>query len=489
MRCLALSQAWQAQGGAVVFLSYCQSDALRQRIKSTGVCFIPLDNSHPNPSDLQMTLLRLQGLTVRHAQRPWLVLDGYHFDPAYQRAVRAAGYRVLVIDDTAHLPHYHADVLLNQNINAERLPYRCDSDTLLLLGTRYVLLRSEFLTWREWQREIPDVAHRVLITLGGGDPENVTLEVVQALQQMGVDGLEAVVVIGGSNPHHEKLQVATAQFPFRLVHDAPNMPELMAWADVAISAGGITCWELAFMGLPSLILVLAGNQRGIAEGLGEVGAAVNLGWLEQVRGARIADELSALCRDRDKRLKLLHNSQQLVDGDGARRAITVITGLESLKLDESMLVIRRATFEDALQIWRLANDPVVRMNSFNPDPIPLDHHIEWYKDKISNPNSHIWILEFGGAVVAQARYDRIDSNNAEVHFWVAAPFRGKGLGTKVLERTWQYACEEMGVNHIKGLVFTTNIPSVRAFMKGEFRLVEELQQHGHSCYVFERSCS
>ena len=53
----------------------------------------------------------------------------------------------------------------------------------------------------------------------------------------------------------------------RLVVNAPNMAELMAWADVAISAAGSTAWELACMGLPAALIVVAENQTGIAAAL------------------------------------------------------------------------------------------------------------------------------------------------------------------------------------------------------------------------------
>jgi UDP-2,4-diacetamido-2,4,6-trideoxy-beta-L-altropyranose hydrolase len=254
------------------------------------------------------------------------VLDGYHFDPGYQRQIREAGHRLLVIDDAAHLDHYYADMVLNQNINAERLHYPCEPDTRLLLGTRYALLRSEFLVWRGWQRETPEVARKVLVTLGGGDPDNQTLKVMQALRQVSVGGLEVIVVVGASNPHFQELQSAirNSLLTIRLVHNATNMPELMAWADVAISAGGSTCWELAFMGLPAVILVLAKNQQGIAAGLEEAGVAVNLGWHTEVSAAQVASALLRLFRDRDLRWQMDQQGRELVDGSGIERVVELL---------------------------------------------------------------------------------------------------------------------------------------------------------------------
>ena len=195
------------------------------------------------------------------------MLDGYHFDPAYQKAIREAGYRLLVVDDTAHLPAYHADVLLNQNIYAPQLTYSYDPHTVLLLGPMYALLRPEFLVWKEWERHIPDTARHILVTLGGGDSDNVTLKVIQALHDIRLPDLEIRVIVGPANPHRDSLVAAIEHGPHsvELLFDVTDMPGLMAWADIAVSAAGSTCWELLFMGLPSLVGVLADNQVPIAE--------------------------------------------------------------------------------------------------------------------------------------------------------------------------------------------------------------------------------
>jgi len=321
MRCLALAQGWKARGGQVVFVTACESEVLCQRLLDEGFQVVMLEQSYPDPYDWEHTLQVL----AAHSDA-WLVLDGYHFDPVYQRQIKEAGHRLLVIDDMAHLDHYYADVVLNQNINAERLHYACESYTRLLLGTRYVLLRSEFLAWQGWQREIPKVARKVLVTLGGGDPDNVTLKVIQALQQVNVDDLETVVVAGASNPYFRELQSAirNPQSAIRVVQNVINMPKLMAWADMAVSAGGSTCWEMAFMGLPSLILVTAGDQRTVAAGLHERDVMVSLGWWEQVRDQEVVELLGWLLEDATKRAEMSQLGQQLIDGRGSERMLAAM---------------------------------------------------------------------------------------------------------------------------------------------------------------------
>jgi len=321
MRCLALAQAWKDAGGRVAFITGCQSESLLQRLREEEFNIHLLAHPYPDPEDWDYTK---NVLTI--SPDAWVVLDGYHFDEVYQQQVKQAGHRLLVIDDMAHLKHYHADIVLNQNLHAENSHYSCEPYTHLLLGTPYVLLRREFLAWRGWQREIPETARKVLVTLGGGDPENHTLKVIQALQKMDIPGLEAVVVIGASNPHAGPLEAAAGQghIPIRLIRDAGNMPDLIAWADVAISGGGSTNWELAFMGLPGVIIVLADNQLSIAGELASAGVAINLGWYAGVTTNEISNTLAQLLAAEGVRVQMSQRGKQLVDGSGGQRVVATM---------------------------------------------------------------------------------------------------------------------------------------------------------------------
>jgi spore coat polysaccharide biosynthesis predicted glycosyltransferase SpsG len=192
-----------------------------------------------------------------------------------------------------------------------------------LLGIRFVLLRREFLHQREWRREIPPVARKVLVTLGGGDPDNVTLKVIQALQRVHVNDLEATVVVGGSNPHYEELQSAVKNSPtsIRLQRNVTHMPELMAGADLAISSGGTTVWELAFMGLPALVGMIAAIEELLLDGLKEQRVCVNVGWFSRLSVEQLAETLIAAMEDRKLRSHASLLGRKLVDGYGADRVL------------------------------------------------------------------------------------------------------------------------------------------------------------------------
>ncbi len=331
MRCLAIAQAWKDAGGEVSFITACRDEGLLQRLRDEGFDIELLSYTYPDESDWNTTRDILSGYPGA-----WVVLDGYHFDEVYQRQLRQAGHRLLVIDDMAHLKHYYADIVLNQNLHAEQLRYACEPYTRLLLGTRYVLLKREFLAWKKWRREIPRVARRVLVTLGGGDPENNMLKVIQALQKVDIPDLEATVVIGASNPHASVLDQVAKQscIPIHLVHDAKNMPELMAWADVGVSSAGTTAWELLFLALPSLFIILADNQRYTAEYVERQGAGKNLGWVNNMSIELFAREMTAVLEDFNWRVRTMKNAQHIVDGLGTERVTKIIKNLSGEPIDE-----------------------------------------------------------------------------------------------------------------------------------------------------------
>ncbi|MBI2182889.1 MAG: UDP-2,4-diacetamido-2,4,6-trideoxy-beta-L-altropyranose hydrolase [Deltaproteobacteria bacterium] len=316
MRCLALAQAWRARGGAAVFISRCDSATLRERILSTGAELISLAPGDSVEADIENTLAQLS-----RREAAWLALDGYDFSLAQQQTLRGAGHPLLVIDDIAHLDRYCADILLNQNLGAAALSYRCDPQTTRLFGPHYALLRPEFAHWRRGFRGVPEVARKILVTLGGSDPNNFTARVIGALAQLDTPGLEVRVVVGPANPHLPELRerADTLAPQIQLLSRVYDMAELMAWADLAVSAAGTTCWELACLGLPALIVIMAENQRRSAEELDALEVAQNLGWHEAVSVERLAAAVPVLQHDSLRRLRMSEQGRTLVDGRGAER--------------------------------------------------------------------------------------------------------------------------------------------------------------------------
>ena len=469
MRCLALGQAWQDDGGEVHFVTACPSERLLKLLRGESFIVHPLEYNYSCPLDWRTTEQVLAGNSDS-----WLALDGYHFDSAYQQRAKDAGFPLLVMDDLAALPHYYADIVLNQNIQANSSDYHCESYTKLLLGPKYVLLRREFLQWRDWQRTIPEVARKVLVTLGGGDPENVTLKIIAALQQTDVKELEATVVVGDTNPHLDDLRsiVSESRVPITLLSQVGNMPEVIASTDVAIAAGGTTSWELAFLGTPRLVLVLASNQAPIASGLEISGAAVNLGLHVSVSTAQIASELTRLLEHANLRKEMSERARALVDGEGRDRVIMHLKGHK--------LRLRPARDSDSHLLWEWSNDDEVRASAFSRDPIGWEEHQQWVARKLEDADRRTFIgLDADDHPVGQVRFDLNPDGETEVDISVSRSWRRRGYGTEILRLACAKVLRVTPKARIVAHIKAENVSSIRTFEKAGFAFRSKGDLHGH----------
>jgi UDP-2,4-diacetamido-2,4,6-trideoxy-beta-L-altropyranose hydrolase len=318
MRCLALAQAWQDAGGRAVFAMARSTPAVIRRLRSESCDIVVIRGEVGHVSDaVQTTEL------ARELDAAWLIIDGYYFGTEYQKRLKLGGIQVLLVDDKADAESYSADLILNQNVHAHEDLYRNRTPrSKLLLGARYCLLRREFQRWRGWRRTIAPHARKVMITMGGSDPGNASLCVIEALREYRLADREVTVIVGGSNPHHARIESAVHEFNgARIVQDAANMAELLAGADIAIAAAGTTCWEMCLVGLPALLVVLSENQKAIAEGLAARGVARNLGPGPQVAPEKIREELEALTKSPDVRQRMSDLGRSTVDGRGAARIV------------------------------------------------------------------------------------------------------------------------------------------------------------------------
>ena len=322
MRMIALAQAWKEMGGSTVFVVAMELGVLEDRLNAEGFAVHCLKAEPGSLDDA--------GQTLEHARicgSKWIVFDGYHFNTPYQQALRPDGQCLLCVDDAGYAGVFEADLILNQNLSANAELYRNRPETTrLLLGPEYALLRREFSEWRDWTRCNPDPARNVLLTLGGSDPDNVSLMILKSLKRMTLSDCKVRILIGASNPHGKSLQREAADLGdcCEIIVNSSRMPEQMEWADVTVAAGGSTCWELAMMGMPMVLVILADNQKGVSEALAASGAAVNLGWHDEIQEEALANELSSLLGDLKRRQQMSDCGRKLVDGYGADRVAKLL---------------------------------------------------------------------------------------------------------------------------------------------------------------------
>ncbi len=188
------------------------------------------------------------------------------------------------------------------------------------------MIRPEFLRYGAARRTNNITARNILVTLGGSDPDNASGIIIHALIGLDDPGLRARILVGPMNPHLEALrQIACADRRVIIETAVDDMGALMLWADIAIAGAGGTCWELAFLGVPMLNVVLADNQRAVAAQLEQAQISVNLGWHTEMTPSRILAKLAPLMNAPTVRAAMSARGQALIDGRGSERVIAAMT--------------------------------------------------------------------------------------------------------------------------------------------------------------------
>ena len=158
----------------------------------------------------------------------------------------------------------------------------------------------------------------------------MTMKVIRAVNALKDAALHLKVVVGPVNPHLKRIKAQLDAFGCngRLITNADCMAKLMAWADLAISASGSTSWELAFMGLPSLVVSMAENQEPVALSLQNKGVCNNLGRHVELAEVDITQSLRGLLADVNQRQNMSDRGRKLISGNGAE---TIVAKLLEIK--------------------------------------------------------------------------------------------------------------------------------------------------------------
>ncbi len=318
MRCLTLAGALAQLQAEVVFL--CEAGA-RQTVPAldrSGYRIIDVS------SDPSQTVAKIRDCWPQAADA--VVVDSYAISNADERILRTAAHKLVVIDDLADRPH-DCNILLDQNYGRVAADYAglVPEGTTVLAGADFALLREEFAAHRNAalaRRRAGGPVQRILISLGLSDVADVTHRIVRVVLAA-VEGA-AIDVVLGAGARSDALSQLAAQEPNLHIHvDPQNMVDLMVAADLAIGAAGSTTWERCCVGLPTVIAVLADNQRKIAQELTKAGVVLSFDVgadLQATLSAQVIDLTASAERRRD----ISRRAADIVDGAGAQRVADVI---------------------------------------------------------------------------------------------------------------------------------------------------------------------
>lgn len=475
MRCLALAEYLRDRAATVHFICRELPGDLIARVETAGFVVHRLPPPAAAPSRLPTTphggwlevnedwdAQQTHTILRQAARQPdWLLVDHYALDRSWGDQVKPAVARMAVIDDLADRPH-SCELLIDQTFTSGaegRYRRLVPASCRLLLGPRWALLRAEFAQRHATcHREIGKLK-RILISFGALDGKNQTVKALQAIRQLDLGPVAYDVVAGPASVNLPAIKAACAATPgCRLHSPAENISELMAMADLAIGAGGVTSWERCSVGLPAVVIQVGENQQLMCEELHQAGAIEFLGDHSQVSVERLAEAIARLANDATTRHEMGQRAFKIADGRGALRTACFFGPVQ----------LRRAERDDCSLLWQWANDAVVRESSFNTASIPWETHEPWFHNKLTSANTLILVAEQDGAPIGQIRFD-LEGGRAAVDISLDRQNRGQEHGLEILLKGVALLSDHAAASEVIAEVKTSNAASRRLFEKAGFQ--------------------
>jgi len=364
----------------------------------------------------------------------------------------------MVIDDLADRPH-DCDLLLDQNLYQSMdqrykclVPDYCNT----LLGPKYALLRQEFATARKKLAQRDGQIRKVLVFYGGVDQTNETIKALKALSSVNDRLLDVNVVVGTGNLDKEQIQNFCAlNDNFHYHCQVDNMAELMVQTDLAIGAGGTATWERCAMGIPSIVLAVADNQKELAEVGARNGLFFYIGMSSTVSSDHLINAINFTMSFPETMQLYSANCIAMVDAKGVNRLVN--------HLIPPRIIIRQASVDDCDSIYEWRNAEETRRYIFNAKPLSLETHREWYFKTLANPNRVLLIGDVDNNPVGVLRYD-FSEHEALISVYLVPGSQGQGVGSHLIRCGTQWVKKNYPlIRVVNAEIFKENIASLRAF--------------------------
>ena len=470
IRCLVVAKALAKRGHAVVMVCRRLEDSLAALIRQANIDFV----SFAGDAELLSLCDRAQRADAISTQKalpnqPWdaVVVDHYFIDARWESLMRASVGLIVVIDDLANRSH-DCDILLDQNtlpIDDSRYAGKVPASCVQLLGSRYVLLADSFAQKRPQKLPSRTRVNNILVSFGGVDAANYTHCTLCALSNLHLQDVTVTTAVGAANPHRQAIVDYCQQHRFDCHIQTQSMADLMQRADMAVGAGGVSVWERCCLGLPTIALCSADNQReqlcaAASQGLlMTFDVATNQASLIQ----QLQLHIEALYHNPQLRQHIAESAHRALDGRGVERLVKAILKHQPPRID-----MRAAKTSDAEKTWHWRNHPDTVANSLSPKTIVLNEHIRWWVNSLHSPQRALLIVQCDGEDIGVLRYD-IDGATATVSIYLGSEWQNRGFASIALQTGKEWLLlHHPHVSLICACIKADNKASIAAFQKAGF---------------------
>tara|TARA_B100001287_G_C22685298_1_gene533033 strand:- start:3092 stop:4222 length:1131 start_codon:yes stop_codon:yes gene_type:complete len=325
-RCLTLAKELRERGMEISFISRAHIGNFKNQIKNAGfkIFMLPLNNNSIKKNDhkswLGVKWQKDAKDTIKILSKKKLMLlivDHYAIDINWENYVKLlTGVKIMVIDGLANRRH-NCEILLDYTYSQKgkkRWDKLIPSNCMLLQGTKYILLRSEFVQAKKNLYTRKGEIKRILIAFGGSKNKNATMTALNALLSLKKDKVFVDVVVSKNFEDINMVKkICNIKENTKLHVQSSNIAYLMSKADLSIGAGGTMLWERCYLGLPSLIISTANNQIKQSLAIHSYGAAIYLGSYKKNIKQKLLEQLSILFKNKKLNSLMSQKSFELME--------------------------------------------------------------------------------------------------------------------------------------------------------------------------------
>ena len=417
---------------------------------------LPEDNTH-----FEVFLSFLNGDEI-------IVLDNYYFNTDYQKAIKEKGCKLVCIDDM-HDKHYVADVVINHAPIPKEL-FKSSVYSKLLIGFDYALLRPEFLNTQNEKKKVTCLK-KAFICIGGADIYDLSSKMLIDLAKL--DQIETInIVVGNAYSFYNDIKEKAIKYSnkkeiglYRNLNENEIIRQMQK-SDFAIVPTSTILIEAISQNIPIITGYYVDNQKEFAKYLqGEYESILVVGNLNKINIEQVHIDIL-------KKKFNINNYPQI-----NKMVKTKYRKIFKLLESEFFVHCREASIEDVDIYFTWVNNKAVRENAIHSKEITYEEHLKWFKAKLDNDDSMLFIFEKNGTPIGQVRFDKSKSCFI-IDYSIDEKFRGNGYGQLIIKMGLEKLinnkknCENCNV---KALVKKSNISSLRVFQNFGFVNHRELE--------------
>lgn len=464
VRCLTLARNLISRGEEAIFLCQRLEGDVTDLLKSAGfeVLYLEFDQVGKVAFENRDAIESLRLIRNRSVNR--VILDHYDLSLDWEELIGRQVDDLTVIDDFTHRQH-HCDLLLNQNLvppNDESYSISANGAAHALIGPKYALLQHQYALLRLIRSIEDSNVKRISVFMGGSDPDNVTELALRSLVSMEMTNIAIDVVIGSANPHRTQLLSRFGDNQSITFHsNLSSLAPLFNESDLAVGAGGTTNWERMCLGVPSIVMDIAENQREICVELARAGLIEHIGSSHTILPINIQNAIEKLFSNVNLRKQYSWKGQVTVDGLGANRVVESL-----MPSDQNSLSLRNTRLGDISLYFNWVNESKVRQSSLSSEPITWLEHEAWFRSRIDSPTCRMYVLCANNLPIGQVRFEK-SGGTWTIDYSLDEFVRGRGWGKTLVEKALA-ELRKSTMGKVVANVKTSNFASRKIFQELDF---------------------